>query len=43
MEKFKRLNEDLLDDETHPELIDLLRSIALELEETIKRYKAIAK
>ena len=25
MEKYKKLNEDVLDDETHPELIDLMR------------------
>lgn len=43
MEKFKKLNEDLLDDETHPELLDLMRSIALEMEAAVVEYKKIAK
>ena len=43
MEKYKRLNEDLLRDEEHPELIDLMRSVANELYETVQSFKAIAK
>ena len=35
MEKYKRLNEDLLNDETNPELIDLMRAVAKDLDETI--------
>ena len=43
MEKFKTLNEDLLDDEDHPELIDLCNKILKQLDETTERYKKIAK
>ena len=43
MEKYKRLNEDLLNDEQHPELLDLMRSVANDLDDTIQRFKAIAK
>ena len=43
MEKFKALNEDLLDDEDHPELIDLCNKILKDLEETTEHYKKIAK
>ena len=43
MEKFKRLNEDLLKDETKPELIDLMTKIGEDLEETVQRFKKIAK
>ena len=43
MEKFKRLNEDLLKDETKPELIDLMTKIGQELEETVQRFKKIAR
>ena len=43
MEKFKRLNEDLLKDETKPELIDLMGRIGDELEETVQKFKKIAK
>ena len=43
MEKFKKLNEDLLNDEEHPELIDLMRSVANDLYDTVQRFKAIAK
>ena len=31
MEKMNKLNEDLLDDETNPELIDLMRNVAKDL------------
>jgi len=31
MEKYKKLNEDVLDDESNPELIDLMNSVAKEL------------
>ena len=43
MEKFKTLNEDLLDDEDHPELIDLCNKILKQLDETTEYYKKIAK
>ena len=43
MEKYKRLNEDLLNDEEHPELIDLMKAVANDLTETTQRFKAIAK
>jgi len=39
MEKFKKLNEDVLDDESHPELIDLMKKIASDLAETVNRFK----
>ena len=35
MEKYKRLNEDLLNDEEHPELLDLMRSVANDLNDTV--------
>ena len=31
MEKFKKLNEDVLNDEENPELADLMRSVANDL------------
>jgi len=43
MEKYKKLNEDVLDDESHPELIDLMRKIGTDLTETVSKFKAIAK
>lgn len=43
MEKFKKLNEDVLDDEKHPELIDLMKIVAADLAETVNRFKQIAK
>ena len=43
MEKFKTLNEDLLDDEDHPELIDLCNKILKQLGETTEYYKKVAK
>ena len=43
MEQYKRLNEEVLNDEKHPELIDLMNSVANDLNETVKRFKAIAK
>ena len=43
MEQYKKLNEELLKDETHPELIDLMNEVAEDLDETVKRFKAIAK
>jgi len=43
MEKYKKLNEDVLDDESNPELIDLMRTIGKELQDTVLRFKAIAK
>ena len=43
MEKYKRLNEDVLNDEENREMVDLMRNIGHELEETIYKFKAIAK
>ena len=43
MEKYKKLNEEVLNDEKHPELIDLMRKIATELEDSMLKFKAIAK
>ena len=35
MEQYKRLNEEVLQDEDHPELIDLMNKVANDLNETI--------
>ena len=43
MEKFKKLNEDVLNDEHDPELKEQMVKIGHELDETINRFKAIAK
>ena len=43
MEKYKKLNEDLLVDEENPEMQEKMRKIGTELEETILKFKAIAK
>lgn len=43
MEQYKRLNEEVLNDEAHPELIDLMNKVANDLNETIQRFKALAK
>ena len=43
MEKILKLNEDLIDDETNPELLDQMRAIAADLQETLMQYAAIAK
>ena len=43
MEKYKKLNEDVLDDESNPELLDLMRTIGKDLMDTVMRFKAIAK
>ena len=43
MEKYKKLNEEVLNDERHPELLDLMRKIGEELEETMLKIKALAK
>ena len=43
MEKFKSLNEELLDDEDHPELIDLCNKILRDLATTTEHFKKIAK
>jgi len=43
MEKYKKLNEDVLDDETHPELIDLMHRIAADLKDIMNKFKAVAK
>ena len=43
MEKFNKLNEDLLVDETSQELIDLMKNVAKDLIEMLQKFKAIAK
>ena len=43
MEKYKKLNEDVLDDENNPELKQIMVHIAEQLNDTIKRFKHIAK
>ena len=43
MEKFKKLNEDLLEDEETPELIDLCNKILADLAATVDHYKKVAK
>ena len=43
MEQYKRLNEEVLNDEAHPELIDLMNKVANDLHETVQRFKALAK
>lgn len=43
MEKYKKLNEDVLDDESNPELIDLMRKVGSDLNETVNKFKALAK
>ena len=43
MEKYKKLNEDVLDDESHPELIDLMRDIASDLKDIMNKFRMIAK
>ena len=39
MEKYKKLNEDVLDDETNPDMITLMESIGKQLEETVNKFK----
>lgn len=43
MEKYKKLNEEVLNDESNPDLIDLMTRIADDLKETVLKFKAIAK
>ena len=43
MEKYKKLNEQVLDDEESPELKDIMKRVATDLDETVARFKAIAK
>ena len=43
MERMNRLNEELLDDETNPELLDIMRRVATDLQELLLQFKAIAK
>lgn len=43
MEKYKKLNEEVLDDENNPELKQIMVHIAEQLNDTIKRFKQIAK
>lgn len=43
MEKYKKLNEEVLDDENNPELKEIMVHIAEDLNNTIKKFKHIAK
>ena len=43
MEKYKKLNEDVLDDEVRTELITVTRKIVADLEELIEKFRKIAK
>ena len=43
MEKYKRLNEDLLNDEENLELAGLMQRVAKDLDKTILKFKVIAK
>ena len=43
MEKYKKLNEDVLNDEYNPELKEIMLTVASDLTETVQRFKAIAK
>ena len=43
MEKYKKLNEEVLDDENNLELIDIMKKVGNDLVETVNRFKAIAK
>ena len=43
MEKFCRLNEDLIDDEEDREMIVLMRKIAYDLSDVMKKFELIAK
>lgn len=43
MEKYKHLNEDVLDDEKHPELIERAQTIQNKLMELLLKFKGIAK
>lgn len=43
MAKYKRLNEEVLDDESHPELIDLCKKLYADLTEVVEKFKRIAK
>lgn len=43
MEKYKKLNEEVLDDENNLELIDIMKKVGNDLLDTVNRFKAIAK
>jgi len=43
MTKYKRLNEDVLDDESHPELIDLCKKLYADLTGVVEQFKRLAK
>jgi hypothetical protein len=43
MDRFKRLNEDVLDDETHPSLIDVCTALLKDLEGTMLKFSVVAK
>ena len=43
MEKFCRLNEDLIDDEEDREMLELMKKIAYDMMDILKKFAAIAK
>lgn len=43
MEKILKLNEDLIADESNPDLLELMKKITEDLNETLQKFKAIAK
>ena len=43
MEKILKLNEDLISDETNPDLLELMKRITEDLNDTLQKFKAIAK
>lgn len=43
MAQYVKLNEDLLDDETNPQLLDLMKAITNQLKQIMLQFKAIAK
>jgi len=43
MDRFKRLNEDVLDDETNPSLIDVCTALLKDLENTMLKFSVVAK
>jgi len=43
MDRFKRLNEEVLDDETNPSLIDVCTALLKELEGTMIKFSVVAK
>lgn len=43
MEKYKNLNEEVLDDEKHPELLDRAKKLQDELMDLLQKFKRLAK